>query len=234
MVVGPGGEAEGGVERAMRVDLQEGYPLSVVGNFLKFHDFVVVVDGLIVEGMGQQIDDMFVDVADVEDFCYLDIQDVSILLLPPLHLFIYQMNLNVLLLRQLHETFTKTFLHDLVFFVDPLPPLSNKLSVLLDCPATHCPAIDSVGYLFLGQVLEEYLPLDVELHRADDVVKSKTIFLMESPDLLEAPEVVSLIKTTDAIKELALGEFVGSCDVSEHFGDVDISNLNGIAPHYLS
>ena len=51
----------------VRVHLDEGNPVFVIGDLFQLHDFVVVVDCLLVDVVGQEIHDVFVDVFYVEN-----------------------------------------------------------------------------------------------------------------------------------------------------------------------
>ena len=63
------------------IDLHETNPFLIVGYFLQLHDLVVVIDGLLIEMVRQQVDNVAVDVANVEDSGQLDVQDVFVVFL---------------------------------------------------------------------------------------------------------------------------------------------------------
>lgn len=92
------GQVEFLSEFLLRINLDKDDSLLIVRNLLKFHNFVVVVNSILIDMVGQKINDMFIDIFDVEYFCELNIQVIFILLLS-WKLFIYQMNLIMFLLK---------------------------------------------------------------------------------------------------------------------------------------
>ena len=56
-------------EKSFGVYFNEGNSLLIVRNFLEFHNFIIIVDGILIDMIGEQINDVFVDVFNVEDFC---------------------------------------------------------------------------------------------------------------------------------------------------------------------
>ena len=92
------GQVEFLSEFLLRINLDKDDSLLIVRNLLKFHNFVVVVNSILIDMVGQKINDMFIDIFDVEYFCELNIQVIFILLLS-WKLFIYQMNLIMFLLE---------------------------------------------------------------------------------------------------------------------------------------
>ena len=63
------------------VDLHETNPFLIVRYFLQLHDLVVIINGLLIEMVRQEIDDVAVDIANVEYSGQLDVQDVSVVFL---------------------------------------------------------------------------------------------------------------------------------------------------------
>ena len=82
----------------LRINLNKDDSLLVIRNFLKFHNFIVIVDRIFIDMVGQKIDDVLIDIFDIEYFSELDIQMILVFFLC-WKLFIYQMNLVMFLLQ---------------------------------------------------------------------------------------------------------------------------------------
>lgn len=92
------GQVEFLSEFLLRINLDKDDSLLIIRNLFKLHNFVVVVNSIFINMMGQKIYDMFINIFYVEYFCELDIQMIFILLFCG-KLFVYQMNLVMFLLE---------------------------------------------------------------------------------------------------------------------------------------
>ena len=92
------GQVEFLSEFLLRINLNKDDSLLIIRNFFKLHNFVVVVNSIFINMVGQKINDMFINIFYVEYFGELDIQMIFVLLFS-WKLFVYQMNLVVFLFK---------------------------------------------------------------------------------------------------------------------------------------
>jgi hypothetical protein len=184
VVVQFGGDGEMIIELAIGIHLQEGHSVLIVGYFLQLHDLVVVVDGLLIEGVGQQIDDVLVDAFEVENSSHLDIHQFLVGLFAS-DTFVYHVNFKVLLVLNSRISLSELLLQRNIHLFDLLPLDFDLFLVFLDGPATYSPSIDVVGDLFLLQKFEELSPFHVELQAAHDSIESKYSFLCLASHVLD-------------------------------------------------
>lgn len=119
----------------------------------------------------EEVDDVLVGVPEVEDPCDLDVQVLLVGLLT-LDALVDHVDLVVSLLLDLRVPFCKVLLQLRVVILYLLPSVLHLLDPLLDGPAADCPAVDLIGYLFLGEELQEAFPLHVKLQATDNSIQS--------------------------------------------------------------
>lgn len=170
------------MEESLGVNLDEADPFFVVRYFFEFHYLIVVVDGFFIQNMRQQVNDVLVDVPDVEDLCDLNVHYIPVLCFCR-YLLVYQVNLVMLLALYLSVTLSKISLQLLVLLLDSPSPLSHQLPTFPDRPAADCPSINPVRDLLLFHVLQELLPLDIELEGAHYLVECELVSLLLTPDV---------------------------------------------------
>lgn len=159
-------------EDVVRINLNEGHPLSEIGDFFELHDLIVIVDSILVEGVGEHVDDGLADAFEVEDTSDLYVEKLLVVFLAPQSL-VYQVNLEVLLRLDLLKSAKKTRLQLGKALLNTSLPGLHSLFVLFHCPAAYYPPVYPIGYLLFIQVFQKVFSLSVEFQATLDSIQAQ-------------------------------------------------------------
>ena len=74
------GQIESVAENFMRINFNKSHSIFIIGDLLQLHDFVVIVDCLLVNAMRKEVYNVLVKVLDVENISQLNIKHLSVFL----------------------------------------------------------------------------------------------------------------------------------------------------------
>ena len=130
------------------VNLQKRNSFFIIRYFLKFHNFIIIVNGLLIQAIRKQVNYIFVDIFNIEYLSYLNVQDLFVILFAKAHLVCYvdfvvplSLNFRVFLIKY-SLNLNIIFLHFIIFLNYPLPMFFYE-------PTTHYPSINLICNHFL-------------------------------------------------------------------------------------
>ena len=193
IIIQLGWDTESLLEAKARVNFNEGNSFLIIRNFLKLHNFIVVIDGLFIEGKRKYVDNMFMWISDIEYSCYLCIHVLFVSLFSCKD-FIYNVDLEMLLLLDFRITLEKDLLNLWMLLFDLFSFFCCILQSIFNSNTADNPSIYFLGNLLLFQIYQKFLPLKIIFKAACYLIKRKWFLCINTPNIFQGKQLIVFIQ----------------------------------------